>query len=90
MIDRTKNARFWIRWAGSPVKLTLRPGQELRATEPAAKGWCLRVHRWFNYGDHVIEDIKAVAGDPEPSFWDCPWTAAAGSDAGAFNPTWEV
>lgn len=51
----THNARFWVRINGSPVKLTLRPGEELshaygRSTD---EGWYRRQDVWHFDGATV-------------------------------------
>lgn len=50
------NARFWIGWNGSPVKLTLKPGQELRCFRSWRhdEGWSSLYREWEHDGDEIL------------------------------------
>lgn len=60
-----KNARFWTVAHGSPVKLTLRPGQELVHIDfnYHDEGWTREVDQWVHCGDEIQMFITVEGRD---------------------------
>jgi len=59
MKQNPPNARFWVYpRCGSPVKLTLRPDQELTVyyTWSHEEGWSAEGYTWSHEGDHLREE----------------------------------
>ena len=61
-----RNARFWVCWNGSPVKLCLRPGGEItldtgrRATD---EGWSSEAAHYIYYAhDAVVAQERQIDG----------------------------
>lgn len=52
------NARFWTYLNGSPVKLTMRPGQTVRhfSKGPTDEGWSSEAHTWHFDGFKVVHE----------------------------------
>ena len=62
MRQNPPNARFWV-YLGSPVKLTLKPGQTLRHFRggPCDEGWSSEYHDW-TYGEGEIRRVYVSDG----------------------------
>ena len=54
-MQQPRNARFWVHVNGGPVKLTLRPDQELSwgYAVRTDEGWASESYTWSHEGDHV-------------------------------------
>lgn len=59
------NARFWTVAHGSPVKITIKPGQELVHIDfnYHDEGWSREVNQWIHCGDHVAMWITSEGCD---------------------------
>jgi len=95
-----KNARFWVWWNDGLVKLTLKPGQELRCwrSERHEEGWSSSLVEWEHTGEEllcrIIEDGTDCDGRVSyESYHSCP----VGSLATRWNrfyrvwlPSWKL
>jgi len=64
-MTKLRNARFWTLINGSPVRLTLRPGQEIahRTGGGTDEGYWSEQSVWTHEGDHVQFECDTSARD---------------------------
>jgi hypothetical protein len=93
-MQTTRNARFWAHINGSPVKITLRPGQQLSHCTggPTDEGWSREWHTWTHEGDHVHESMGSEGQDCDGrSGWCGEYTCGLDSlHTGNPIPDWTV
>lgn len=68
------NARFWIFWNNSFVKLTLAPGQVIHVAAGGAtdEGWRRECQRYEHCGDHIASEYSEMGADCDGRHdWHC-------------------
>lgn len=100
---RTRNARFWVMVNLSPVKITLRPGQELShySQWQHDEGWASEYRAWTHNGDHVTVEHATDGTDCDGrlstnSTWTAPLADLSGIEPGGVDyiskldaPAWQ-
>lgn len=94
----TANARFWIWWNNSWIKLTLRPGQSVSMGKggPNDEGFCCESQGYQHDGDRVSSYVRIDSRDcdgPHTYDWDgfcllADLKAAEADEYGPARPTW--
>ena len=88
-----KNARFWTWWNDGMIKLTLKPGQELRfwRSERHEEGWSSTLEEYEYDGDEILSRIIEDGQDCDGRVTraDC-YSCPIGELAAHYNPNSNV